>query len=176
MNNLALDFGFVSDYSAARDLLQRTYVEQSQSSGGVSRADVLSSWSDLSRVVRLAGGYAEARLLAEDAYEFGRQELGVDHPWTLRTGKELSIALRMAGESADEVVATARDLLKQFERVLGITDPDTLAASTNLANTLALPARSTRHSRLHRTSWPGTGAPTQRIIRTCTAAPATSPC
>jgi hypothetical protein len=136
MNNLALDFGFVSDYSAARDLLQRTYVEQSQSSGGVSRADVLSSWSDLSRVVRLAGGYAEARLLAEDAYEFGRQELGVDHPWTLRTGKELSIALRMAGESADEVVATARDLLKQFERVLGIGHPDTLAASTNLANTL----------------------------------------
>jgi len=134
-NNLALDLGFVSDYAAARNLLQSTYVAQSQATSGVSRAEVLSSWSDLSRVVRLAGEYAEARLLAEDAYEFGRQELGADHPWTLRTAKELSIALRMAGESADDV-SLARDLLKQFERVLGRNHPDTLAAATNLANTL----------------------------------------
>ena len=134
-NNLALDFCLISNYTAARDLLQRTYMEQSQASTGVSKVDVLSSWSDLSRVVRLAGKYTEARLLAEDAYEFGRQELGAEHPWTLRTGKELSIALRMAGESA-EGVELARDLLKQFEQVLGKDHPDALAAATNLANAL----------------------------------------
>ncbi len=135
-NNLALDLCFVSDYPAARDLLQRTYVAQSQASQGVSRIDVLSTWSDLSRVVRLGGEYAEARLLAEDAYEFGRKELGAGHPWTLRAGKELSIAQRMAGESADDVVTFARDIFAQFEGVLGGGHPETLAAATNLANTL----------------------------------------
>ena len=135
-NNLALDLCFLSNYVAARELLQRTYVAQSQASQGVSKVDVLSSWSDLSRVVRLAGEYAEARLLAEDAYEFGKKELGTDHPWTLRTGKALSIAQRLAGESADEVAAFARELLAQFERVLGGKHPETLAAATNLANAL----------------------------------------
>jgi hypothetical protein len=137
-NNFALDLGFVSDYPAARDLLHRTYVAQSQASQGVTRIDVLSTWSDLSRVVRLAGEYAEARLLAEDAYEFGRKELGPDHPWTLRTGKELSIAQRVAGEPTDDVAAFARDILAQFERVLGDRHPETLAAATNLANTLRM--------------------------------------
>ena len=135
-NNLALDLTFVSDYAAARDLLQRTYVAQSQASQGVSRIDVLSTWSDLSRAVRLGGEYAEARLLAEDAYEFGRKELGPDHPWTLRTAKELSIAQRVAGEPMDDVVAFAREILGQFERVLGDGHPETLAAATNVANTL----------------------------------------
>jgi tetratricopeptide (TPR) repeat protein len=135
-SNLALDLASVSDYPAARDLLHRTFAAQSQASQGVSRIDVLSTWSDLSRVLRLAGEYAEARLLAEDAYEFGRKELGPDHPWTLRTGKELSIAQRVAGEPIDEVADFARDILAQFERVLGDSHPETLAAATNLANSL----------------------------------------
>ena len=135
-SNLALDLASVSDYPAARELLHRTFTAQSQASQGVSRIDVLSTWSDLSRVLRLAGEYAEARLLAEDAYEFGRKELGPDHPWTLRTGKEQSIAQRVAGEPIDEVASFAREILAQFERVLGDNHPETLAAATNLANTL----------------------------------------
>jgi hypothetical protein len=135
-SNLALDFSFVSDYMAARDLLQRTYMAQSQAVSGVTKADVLGTWSKLSRMVRLAGEYAEARILAEDAFEFGRQEIGADHPLTLNTAKELSIALRMAGEPADEVAASARDLLTQSERVLGPGHPGTLSAVTNLANAL----------------------------------------
>jgi tetratricopeptide (TPR) repeat protein len=135
-NNLGLDLCFASDYQAAQDLLQRTFVTQSQASQGVSRNDVLSTWSDLSRAVRLAGEYAEARLLAEDAYEFGRKELGPDHPRTLAVGKELSIARRVAGEPAGDLVIFARDILAQFERVLGDRHPETLAAATNVANTL----------------------------------------
>ena len=135
-SNLALDFCFASDYLAARDLLQRTYVAMSQASQGVSRVDVLITWSNLSRAVRLAGEYAEARLLAEDAYEFGKKELGGDHPATLTAGKELSIAQRMAGEPIDDVARFARDILAQFESVLGDGHPETLAAATNLANTL----------------------------------------
>lgn len=137
-HNLAIDLCFISDYTGARDLLQRTHVTQSQTLNGISKVDVLSSWSSLSRAVRLAGEYAEARLLAEDAYEFGRKELGADHPRTLWTGKALSIAQRMAGDPGDGVVAFARDLHAQFERVLGGGHPETLAAATNLANALRI--------------------------------------
>jgi tetratricopeptide (TPR) repeat protein len=135
-NNLGLTLGFLSDYPAARDLLERTYAAQSQASQGVSRIDVLSTWGNLARVVRLSGEYAEARLLAEDAYEFARKELGPDHPRTLYAGKELSIAQRMAGEPADDVVAFARDNLAQFERVLSDKHPATIAATTSLGNAL----------------------------------------
>jgi hypothetical protein len=134
-NSLALDYGLMGDYQAARDLHQRTFMEQSQASEGVNKVDVLSSWSGLSRAVRLAGEYTEARILAEDAYEFGLQELGADHPWTLRPGKELAIAFRSAGESS-ESYELANELLGRSQMLLGKDHPDTLAAATGLANTL----------------------------------------
>src|ERR1035441_272058 len=99
MNNLALDYGLISRYQEARDLHLRTYMAQRQALEGigVNRADVLISWNGLARAVRLCGEYAEARDLGEDAYEYGRQMLGAEHPWTLRTAKDLSIALRRVG-------------------------------------------------------------------------------
>ena len=135
-SNLGLTLGFLSDYPVARDLLQRTYAVQSPALQGVSRIDVLSTWNNLARVVRLSGEYAEARLLAEDAYEFGRKELGLDHPRTLRASHELSIAQRMAGDPVDDVVTFARDSFEQSGHVLGDRHPETLAAATNLANAL----------------------------------------
>lgn len=135
-NNLALDYGLIGEYSAARDLHQSLYMEQSQApaGAGVSKVDVLASWSGLSRAVRLSGDYSAARMLAEDAYEFGRQELGADNPWTLRTGKELSIALRVSGDAADDL-ELATDLLARYEQRLGAGHPDTLAMANALAST-----------------------------------------
>jgi len=133
-NSLALDYALLSDYQAARTLHQQTYMEQTQASAGVTKVDVLATWSGLSRSVRLTGDFAEARFLAEDAYEFGRQEIGADHPWTLRIGKELSIAIRVTGES-DANLEFAADLLEKSARRLGRGHPDTLAAATGLLNT-----------------------------------------
>ncbi len=135
-NSLALDLGLASHYRAARDLHKSTYMEQSQASSGVSKASVLASWSGLSRDLRLAGEYTEARFVSEDAYEFGRQQLGPDHPWTLRTGKEFAIALRLSPDSAVDHLALAREILDRTERFYGEDHPDALAAATALANTL----------------------------------------
>jgi Tetratricopeptide repeat len=134
-NCLALDYHLVGNYKAAQDLHQRAYIELSKATSMVSKVDVLTSWHGLSRAVRLGGQFTEARILAEDAYEFGIRELGADHLATLRTGKEFSIALRLAGEVA-ESIPLARDLLARSERQVGDSHPDTLAASTALANSL----------------------------------------
>ena len=135
-NSLAIDYALASEYQRARDLHKSTFTEQSKASSGVTKANVLASWLNLSRAVRLAGEYTEARFLAEDAYEFGLQELGADHWWTLRAGKELAIALRHAAEGADHL-ALARDVLPgRTEHFYGNAHPDSLAAATAVANTL----------------------------------------
>jgi tetratricopeptide (TPR) repeat protein len=136
MNNLALDYGLNSDYQAARDLHQQTYVLQQNEAGSkVSKSDLLVSLSGLSRAVRLCGEYEEARDLGEDAYEFGRQQLGADHFWTLRAAKELSIALRRTADH-DEALALARDVFERCSRLFGAGHPDTLAAAMSLTNIL----------------------------------------
>ncbi len=136
MNSLALDYGLISRYQDARDLHRRTYVLQQQlASAEVSRADLLNSWNGLARAVRLCGEYAEARDLGEDAYEYGRQELGAEHPWTLRTAKDLSIALRRAG-AYEDALDLARGVYERSERLFGRGHPDTLAAATSLSNIL----------------------------------------
>ena len=135
MNSLALDYGLNSDYQAARELHQLTYVQQNEATSGVSKSDVLASWSGLARVVRLCGEYAEARYLGDDAYEFGRQQLGADHFWTLRTAKDLSIALRRAA-AYDEALMLARDVFERCARLFGAGHPDTLAAAMSLNNIL----------------------------------------
>jgi hypothetical protein len=139
-HSLALDYGLMSEYQEARRLHQRTYMEQSQASAGITKVDVLASWAGLSRAVRLTGEYAEARFLAEDAYEFGLQELGTDNPWTLSAGRELAISLRVSGDSG-ATLELASDLLARFERRLGRGHPDTLAMATALANALRAAGR-----------------------------------
>lgn len=134
MNNLALDYGLNSDYQAARELHQRTYVLQNEAGSRVSIPDLLASWSGLSRAVRLCGEYAEARYLGDDAYEFGRQRLGPDHPRTLRAAKELSIALRRTA-AYDEALELARNVFERCTRLFA-GHPDTLAAAMSLTNIL----------------------------------------
>jgi tetratricopeptide (TPR) repeat protein len=135
VNNLALDYALVSDYRTARDLHERAFNAQSEATTGVSKSNVLSSWVNLSRAVRLCGEYTEARFLGEDAYDFGRQELSADNRGTLGAGRDLSIAMRRAG-AYDEALDLARDIFTKCTRLLGSDRPDTLAAAVALSNIL----------------------------------------
>jgi tetratricopeptide (TPR) repeat protein len=133
MNSLALDYALISDYQAARDLHQLTYVQQTEMTSGVSKSDVLASWSGLARAVRSSGEYVTARDLGDEAYEFGRQQLGAEHFWTLRAAKDLSIALRRIARY-DEALELAEDVFKRCVRLFGRGHPDTLAAAMSLTN------------------------------------------
>jgi tetratricopeptide (TPR) repeat protein len=134
---LALDLGLIGDYLGASDLHQRSYVALSQASSGVTKVDVIAAWTSLARAVRLSGQYAKARILSEDAYEYGRQQLGADHPWTLRSGKVLSVALRVAAATPEDL-ELARDVLERSKRLLGQNNADSLAAAIALSNTLRM--------------------------------------
>jgi len=132
-NNLALDYGLISDYKKARSLHMETLRRQRSPQSGVSSANTLSSWNGLARIVRLSGNYVEAVDLGEEAHAFGVHELGAEHPWTLRTAKDLSIARRMSG-ATEEGLELAEDTYGRAHRIFGADNPDTLAAAMNLAN------------------------------------------
>jgi tetratricopeptide (TPR) repeat protein len=133
INNLALDYGLVGRYREARELHKTVYVWQLEAPTGVSKVEILSSWNGLARVIRQHGEYTIARDFGEDALEYGRQQLGAENPWTLRTGRDLSIALRRAGDF-EAALAMATDIHQRCRRLFGPDNPDTLAAATCLAN------------------------------------------
>lgn len=135
MNNLSIDYLLLGDYTATRRLLERTYMVQSRAGSGSSKQNILAFRNGLARVVRLSGEYFEACDLGEDALEYGLQELGADHPWTLRAAKDLSIAKRRAG-AIDEALELAESTFERQERIFGRDHPDTLAAALCLANAL----------------------------------------
>jgi Tetratricopeptide repeat len=132
-NGLALDYVLISDYQRARKLHMETYQRQRSPGSDVSPQEILASWANLARIVRLSGNYVEAVDLGEDAHAFGVHEVGAEHPWTLRTAKDLSIARRMSG-ATDDGLALAEDTHARALRILGPDNPDTLAAAMNLAN------------------------------------------
>jgi hypothetical protein len=135
MNNLAVDYGLVSDYPEARKLYIETLQLQHLPNSGVSPTEVLIVRAGLARTVRMSGAYQDASYLGNDALAFGRVNLRPDHPWTLRTAKDYSIAMRRAG-FLDEALDLARDTYAQELRIFGPGHPDTLAAAMNLANAL----------------------------------------
>jgi tetratricopeptide (TPR) repeat protein len=132
-NNLALDYALISDYKTALDRQKKTFQQQRSSGSGASAENILSSWNNLARLVRLAGSYPEALDLGDEALAFGVEQLGIEHPWTLRTAKDLSIARRMSGAVA-EGLEQAEEAYTRWLRVRGPGNPDTLAAAMNLAN------------------------------------------
>jgi tetratricopeptide (TPR) repeat protein len=132
-NNLAVDYGLISDYKTALARHKEVFLRARSIGQGISAQDTLAFWDGLARIVRLSGNYAEAVDLGEDAYAFGVSELGADHPWTLRTAKDLSIARRMSGATR-EGLETAEDTYSRGLRSYGPDHPDTLAAAVNLAN------------------------------------------
>lgn len=132
-SNLALDYGLASDYGRARDLHARAYSGWQRLGTGPVRAGMVSALNGLARVVRLSGDYSEACDLSEDAYAIGMEALGAEHNWTLRTGKDLSVALRSHGEfeRAEELAVHVQE---RCVRLFGLKFPDTLAAAVCLSN------------------------------------------
>jgi tetratricopeptide (TPR) repeat protein len=133
MNNLALDYGLVSQYEKARELQREVYRRRTEAGSGANAFAVLLAYCGLARLVRLCGDYREACYLGEDAFAFGSKELGAEHFWTLRTAIDLSIAQRRAGQH-DEALAIAKDTFDRCSRLFGADNPDTLAAAMSLAN------------------------------------------
>ena len=135
MNNLAFDYGLNSDYKQARELAQRTFALRSGATIDVTPRDLLATWDLLSWTVRLCGQFAEACDVGEDAYDYGRELLGAEHYWTLRTLNNLSIAIRRAGIDIDSSLEMAMEVFKRRHQIFGEDNPDTLAAAISLANT-----------------------------------------
>lgn len=133
INNLGIDFGLLGDYPRARELHHRSYLGWKQRESRGADADTLSALNGLARAVRLSGDYSEACDLGDDAYAIGLDALGAEHNWTLRTGTDLSIALRRYGEfeRAEEMAVQVQD---RCVRLLGLKSPDTLAAAICLSN------------------------------------------
>ncbi|MFG2074350.1 FxSxx-COOH system tetratricopeptide repeat protein [Nonomuraea maritima] len=131
-NNLALDLLLVGDYAEAERLQEETYTTQEQA--GSSKQNILASLNGLARVVRLSGRYREACDIGQDAYAYGLQEIP-GHPWTLRAAKDLSIALRRAGQ-AEEALELARRTFELQQSTVGLAHPDSLAAALCLANAM----------------------------------------
>lgn len=80
VNSLALDYALISDYQEARKLHDRAYRGQRVPGLEITRAGMLGSMSGLARAVRLCGDYTEACDLGEDAYSYGMDQLGGEHP------------------------------------------------------------------------------------------------
>jgi tetratricopeptide (TPR) repeat protein len=133
MNNLALDHGLNSDYEKALDLHKEIFGLR-DGAPDVAATDMLNTWIGLSRAVRLCGDYREARDVGQDAYDYGREKLGVEHYLTLRSLLDLSIALRRIATSYEDSLEWAHSVYEQCRRLRGPNHPDALAAAMNLTN------------------------------------------
>jgi tetratricopeptide (TPR) repeat protein len=133
INNLALDYSLTSQFGKSMELHQEAMNLADQKDRKIGASFYLAAQNGLARAARMNGEYGQACDLGEDAYAYGVEVLGVEHPWTLRTGKDLSIALRRNGE-----IERSRDLTveihKRSLRLYGLDHPDALAAATALCN------------------------------------------
>ncbi|MWA06348.1 tetratricopeptide repeat protein [Actinomadura sp. LD22] len=135
INNLALDYSLNSRFADAMQLYQEAYVAADRTGGAIGATFILGTWNGLARATRLNGEYGKACDLSEEALAYGRNLLGVEHPWTLRTSKDLAIAWRRFGE-LDRAQEVSRDVHARCVRLYGLDHPDTLAAAMSLANVM----------------------------------------
>lgn len=136
-NNVALDYGLDCRYEEAQRLHEEVYIMQrDDASEVVTPSEMLNSQVGMARAVRLCGNFASARDLGEDAYAFGRDELGAEHYLTLRAATDLSIALRRIPDGREEGLELAQRIFELSERLFGETHPGTLAAGVTLSNNL----------------------------------------
>ncbi|GAA0573227.1 FxSxx-COOH system tetratricopeptide repeat protein [Actinomadura livida] len=133
VNSVALDHGLKSDYQRARTLLEQVIRDIRSVSDSTETSSYINILTGLARTVRLGGDYSEACDLGEDAYAYAIDQLGPEHAWTLRTGKDLSIAWRRAGDY-DRAMELAEEIHQRYVRTLGLDHPDTLAAAICLSN------------------------------------------
>jgi tetratricopeptide (TPR) repeat protein len=134
-NNVALDYGLDCRFEQARKLHEQVYIMQrDDATEVVTPSETLNSQVGMARAVRLCGNFASARDLGEDACAFGRDELGAEHFLTLRAATDLSIALRRIADGREEGLELAQRTFELSERLLGATNPGTLAARVSLSN------------------------------------------
>ncbi|MEV4255086.1 FxSxx-COOH system tetratricopeptide repeat protein [Spirillospora sp. NPDC049652] len=136
MNNLALDYGLVSDYVRARNLQERCFrlTSARPRPEGVTAFDEALHLNGLARAVRLLGDFRDAMDFGEDALALATEQLGLDHAVTVRASTDLAIARRRAGRY-QEALELAEETYDRCLRTFGPIHPDTLASATNLANT-----------------------------------------
>lgn len=136
MNNLALDYGLVSDYVRARDLQERCYrlTSRRPRPAGVTALDEAVHLNGLARAVRLLGDFRDAMDFGEDALALATEQLGLEHAVTIRASTDLAIARRRAGRY-QESLELARETHDRCLRMFGPIHPVTLATATNLSNT-----------------------------------------
>lgn len=116
-NSLGLDYALTSDYDRAKRVHEDNLVKLSTTTEGVSKSLVLLAWNNLARAVRLCGDFEEACDVGQEAYEYGVQELTVDHHSTLLAAKDLAIARRAFGE-LDEALQLAEETYTRIKRLL----------------------------------------------------------
>lgn len=134
MYNLAVSLTLTSDFPGARDLHERVYMLHKRHGRTQASPSLLTYLHGLALAVRLTGDYTEACDLGEDALSYGRDQLGADHPRTLRTEVDLATSLRMNGD-LEQALELARDAHSRHLRQYGMDHPETLAAAMCLANT-----------------------------------------
>ncbi|WP_062433989.1 FxSxx-COOH system tetratricopeptide repeat protein [Herbidospora daliensis] len=135
LNNMAIAYVLLGDYTTARELHERTFRLQAAPKSKASVQNVLSSWNGLARVIRLNGQYSDACDFGKDAHAFGRRELPPDHPETMRAAKDLSIAMRRNG-ALEDGLTLAGETYERYKSVFSEDHPDTLAAALSYANAL----------------------------------------
>ncbi|SIO90303.1 putative ATP /GTP-binding protein [Nocardiopsis sp. JB363] len=133
LNNLALDHALTSDFTGSQAKHERSYMLFKRVGPAGGSPVLLAYWNALAQAVRLSGDYTEACDLGEDALAYGRDQLGVEDPRTLRTQVDLAIARRLSGE-LEEALELGQDAHSRYLRLHGIHHPSTLAAAMCLAN------------------------------------------
>ncbi|MEV0660045.1 FxSxx-COOH system tetratricopeptide repeat protein [Actinomadura luteofluorescens] len=133
MNNLALDYDLNSRWTESKQYYQEAINLADEMGRSIGGAFYLGTWNGLARAARMSGEYSEACDMGEDAYAYGVEILGREHPWTLRTAKDLSIAQRRYGD-LEQAKRTTEDTHARCVRLFGLDHPDTLAAATALTN------------------------------------------
>ena len=139
MHNLSIDYTLTSEFAKARELSERVYLLHNRQTRTPGSPVLLSYLTGLSIAMRLLGNYTEACDLGEDALAYGHDQLGADHPRTLRAQIDLATSLRLHGD-VDSALEMARDghsrHLALYNRDLD--HPHLLAAAMCLANTLRM--------------------------------------
>lgn len=102
---------------------------------GENNANVIMARNSLSFVYWLRGDYQKAREINENAYARAKDNLGKDHPSTLRIMNHLGNNLRSLGEDELATVIDKESLL-DMTKVMGAEHPWTLTAKSNYADDL----------------------------------------
>ncbi|WP_306366129.1 FxSxx-COOH system tetratricopeptide repeat protein [Nocardiopsis sp. CC223A] len=134
MHNLSIDYTLTSEFEKARELSERVYLLHNRQTRTPGSPILLAYLTGLSIVMRLLGNYTEACDLGEDALAYGRDQLGADHPRTLRVQIDLATSLRLQGD-VDHALDLAQDGHSRHLRLYDLDHPHTLAAAMCLANT-----------------------------------------